>query len=86
LPSRDVVAELRPTESDLSWRAYRLMTEKQAWAEAHRRFGSLGAVYCFHGTFFEVGVRTSFNFMLAYGMGACWETAFADAAKRLEGD
>jgi hypothetical protein len=58
------------------------MTEQQALIEAQRLWGVHGATYCFHETFFEVGVRTRFHYMVAFGMGGSWETAFADAAER----
>jgi hypothetical protein len=58
------------------------MTEQKALTEARRLWGVYGAVYCFHETFFEVGVRNRLHYMLAFGMGDSWETAFADSAER----
>jgi len=59
------------------------MSRQQALAKAQRVWGANGAVYCFHETFYEVGIRTHLNFMVAYGMGDSWETAFVDAARRM---
>jgi hypothetical protein len=59
-----------------------VMTEREALEKAQRLWGPYGAVYCFHETFFEVGVRTRLGYMVTFGMGDSWRTAFADAAKR----
>jgi hypothetical protein len=50
--------------------------------ESAATVGIHGAVYCFHETFFEVGVHTRFHYMVSYGMGDPWDAAFADAARR----
>ena len=59
------------------------MSRQQALEKAQRLWGGSGAVYCFHDTFYEVGMRAPFHFMVAYGTGASWEAAFADAARRM---
>jgi hypothetical protein len=60
----------------------RPMTRQQALEKARRLWGINSAVYCFHETFFEVGVHTRFHYMVSYGMGDSWDAAFADAARR----
>ena len=44
------------------------MSRQQALEQAQRLWGSSGAVYCFHETFYEVGIRTRFDFIVAYGI------------------
>jgi hypothetical protein len=67
-----------------SGRRSQIVTENEALKEAQRRFGPAAAVYCFHDVFFEVGVRTKNLYVIAYGLGDCWESAFEDAEGRYE--